>query len=121
MFTLITGGDVYTPEARGRLDVLINGDRIVRIDPRISFRGLQQTGLPTEVIDATGCIVTPGFIDPHEHLIGGSGEEGWSTQTPEISFHEIAASGITTVVGCLGVDTTTKTMPGLLAKARAFF
>jgi beta-aspartyl-dipeptidase (metallo-type) len=27
--------------------------------------------------------------------------------------------GITTVVGCLGVDTTMKTMPGLLAKAKA--
>jgi beta-aspartyl-dipeptidase (metallo-type) len=63
--------------------------------------------------------VTPGFIDPHEHLLGGSGEEGFATQTPEISVSEIICAGITTVVGCLGVDTTMKTLPGLLAKAKA--
>src|SRR5205085_1676470 len=66
-----------------------------------------------------GCIVAPGFIDPHEHLLGGSGEKGFSTQTPELSATEIIEAGITTVVGCLGVDTTMKTMPGLLAKAKA--
>src|SRR5439155_1120043 len=56
---------------------------------------------------------------PHEHLLGGSGEQGFSTQTPEIRLGEIVASGITSVVGCLGVDTTMKTMPGLLARAKA--
>jgi beta-aspartyl-dipeptidase (metallo-type) len=59
------------------------------------------------------------LIDPHEHLLGGSGEEGFSSQTPEIFLREIAIAGVTTVVGCLGVDTTTKTMPGLLARAKA--
>jgi beta-aspartyl-dipeptidase (metallo-type) len=62
--------------------------------------------------------VTPGLIDPHQHLLGGSGEAGFSTQTPEISVSEIVRAGITTVVGCLGVDTTMKTLPGLLAKAK---
>jgi beta-aspartyl-dipeptidase (metallo-type) len=57
------------------------------------------------VIDASGCVVTPGFIDPYQHLLGGSGEEGFSSQTPEISVSEIIAAGITTVVGCLGVET----------------
>jgi beta-aspartyl-dipeptidase (metallo-type) len=59
------------------------------------------------------------LIDPHEHLLGGSGEEGFSSQTPEIFLRELAVAGVTTVVGCLGVDTTTKTMPGLLARAKA--
>jgi beta-aspartyl-dipeptidase (metallo-type) len=70
------------------------------------------------VIDATGCVVTPGLIDPHEHLLGGSGEGGFSTQTPEITLSEIVGAGITTVVGCLGVDTTMKTLAGLLAKVK---
>jgi len=39
--------------------------------------------------------VTPGFIDPHEHLLGVSGEEGFATQTPEISVSEIICAGIT--------------------------
>jgi beta-aspartyl-dipeptidase (metallo-type) len=54
------------------------------------------------VIDATDCIVTPGFIDPHQHLLGGSGEKGFASQTPEIYPSEIVSAGITTVVGLLG-------------------
>ncbi|HEU0051786.1 MAG TPA: amidohydrolase family protein, partial [Longimicrobium sp.] len=76
-------------------------------------------GLETELIDAAGCLVVPGLIDPHIHLLGGSGESGFRTQTPEFFIGEIVRFGITTVVGTLGVDTTMKTMAGLLAKAKA--
>ena len=82
------------------------------------LRELPSCGVPVDRIDAAGCIVTPGLIDPHEHLIGGSGEHGFNSQTPEIFLNELIEGGITTVVGCLGVDTTTKTMPALLAKAK---
>jgi beta-aspartyl-dipeptidase (metallo-type) len=118
MFTLITGGEVYAPAPLGRQDVLIALDRIVRmgaVDPR----ALEATGLGLELIDAAGCLIIPGLVDPHEHLIGGSGEQGFATQTPEIAFHELVEGGITTVVGCLGVDTSTKGMPALVAKAKA--
>ena len=70
------------------------------------------------MIDASDCYGCPGFIDPHEHLLGGSGEEG-SRRRPEIHVSEIVCAGITTVVGTLGVDTTMKTMAGLLAKVKA--
>lgn len=118
MFTLIENGDVYGPEPLGRVSVLLNGGSILKIG-EVDTAALEKLDLPIEVIDASGCIVTPGFIDPHQHLLGGSGEEGFSSQTPEISVSEIIAAGITTVVGCLGVDTTMKTMPGLLARAKA--
>jgi beta-aspartyl-dipeptidase (metallo-type) len=75
-------------------------------------------GVEVAVIDATDCVVTPGIIDPHAHLLGGSGEDGLSTQTPEIVLSEIVPHGITTVVGVLGVDTTMKTMAGLLARVK---
>jgi beta-aspartyl-dipeptidase (metallo-type) len=117
MFTLITGGEIYDPSPRGRQDVLIAHDRIARIGT-VDARAIEATGLGLQVIDGTGCLVTPGLIDSHEHLIGGSGEQGFATQTPEIAFHELVEGGITTVVGCLGVDTSTKGMPALVAKAK---
>jgi beta-aspartyl-dipeptidase (metallo-type) len=75
--------------------------------------------LDPEVIDASGCIIVPGLIDGHIHLIGGSGEKGFASATPGISAQELLAAGTTTVVGLLGTDTTTKTLPSLLAKVKA--
>src|SRR5262245_41407708 len=111
MLTLIENGFVYAPEPRGVQSVLLAGDRIETIGD-VDRRALESAGLDIDVVDAGDCLVIPGLIDPHEHLLGGSGEEGFSSQTPEIFLSEIAIAGVTTVVGCLGVDTTTKTMPG---------
>jgi beta-aspartyl-dipeptidase (metallo-type) len=118
MFTVFTGGEVYDPAPCGRQDVLVALDRIVAVGA-VDRRALEATGLTVEVVDAHGCVVTPGVIDPHEHLIGGSGEKGFASQTPAIEVHELVRGGITTVVGCLGVDTSTKTMPALIARAKA--
>jgi beta-aspartyl-dipeptidase (metallo-type) len=117
MLTLIENGEIYAPAPLGHGDVLILNNRIAKIG-EVDRRALSSLGLELDVIDASGCVVTPGLIDPHQHLLGGSGERGFSTQTPEIFAHELALAGITTVIGCLGVDTTTKTMAGLLAKAK---
>jgi N-acyl-D-aspartate/D-glutamate deacylase len=61
---IITGGLVF--DGRGgegvRADVAITGDRVTAI----STAGLTP-GPDTEVIDAQGCWVTPGFIDIHTH------------------------------------------------------
>jgi beta-aspartyl-dipeptidase (metallo-type) len=118
MITLITGGDVYAPGPIGRQDVLAVGGQVASIGA-VDRRAIDNVGIPYDVVDATGCVVTPGLIDPHQHLIGGSGERGYHTQTPEIRIVELVSAGITTVVGCLGVDTTTKTMAALVARAKA--
>lgn len=117
MFTLIENGEVYAPEYLGRRSVLLANERIVKIDG-VSRKAVEALGVEVDVIDGTGCLVTPGFIDPHQHLLGGSGEKGFASQTPEIAASEIVTAGITTVVGCLGADTTMKTLPGLLAKVK---
>lgn len=118
MLTLIEHGEIYAPEKRGENSVLIAAGKILKIG-RVDRQALETLHVSIDVIDALDCVVVPGFIDPHEHLLGGSGEEGFATQTPEIYAGELVSAGITTVVGCLGVDTTMKTMAGLLAKAKA--
>lgn len=62
---LIRGGTVVDGTGRARYlgDVAIRGDRIVRIS-RLGLR----TSDAKRVIDATGKIVAPGFIDLHAHL-----------------------------------------------------
>src|SRR5215207_9740383 len=109
MLTLIINGELYCPEPRRNATIVICGPGIVHIG-EVNRQAMDQALLPYEVVDAAGCIVAPGIVDPHQHLLGGSGEEGFNSQTPEITAREIISAGITTVVGCLGTDTTTRTM-----------
>src|SRR4051812_46204860 len=118
MLTLITDGDVYAPEPLGRRDILLTDGKIAKVGG-IDRDAVERVGVECEIIDAKGCLVVPGLIDPHVHLLGGSGESGFSTQTPEFFIGELVRFGIPTGVGTLGVDTTMKTMAGLLAKAKA--
>jgi beta-aspartyl-dipeptidase (metallo-type) len=118
VLTLILDGEVYAPRHLGRADLLLVDGRIGRVGA-VDRPACEALDIGLEVIDASGCLVMPGLIDPHEHLLGGSGEDGFSTQTPELTLTEIVSGGITTVVGCLGVDTTMKTPAGLLGKVKA--
>jgi beta-aspartyl-dipeptidase (metallo-type) len=85
----------------------------------IEQSALDSLGFQTETLDATDAFVVPGFIDPHEHLVGGDGEGGFSARTPVIQLPEIICHGITTVVGCLGTDNVTFHTNTLLAHVRA--
>lgn len=121
MIKVVRDGFVYAPRALGKASVLLTDGKIGQvgdIDVRAVEAFGKAVGIEVEVVDAEGCVVTPGLIDPHVHLLGGSGEEGFGTQTPEFFVSEIVSAGITTVVGTLGVDTTMKTLPGLLAKVK---
>jgi beta-aspartyl-dipeptidase (metallo-type) len=118
MLKLIENGDVYAPAPLGRQSLLLLDGRIARIGA-IDRRQVESLGVECEVIDATRCIVCPGLIDPHQHILGGSGERGFRSMTPEIFAEELASAGVTTVVGCLGVDVTMKNMGGLVGKAKS--
>jgi beta-aspartyl-dipeptidase (metallo-type) len=112
---IIRGGKIFAPEPLGERDILIAGGRIVAVTEPKTVR-MDGTGAKT--IDASGKIVVPGFIDTHVHILGGGGEGGPATRAPEIGVEDIAGSGVTTVVGCLGTDGVTRHMESLLAKAR---
>ncbi|MDN5313438.1 MAG: hypothetical protein PWQ68_2412, partial [Thermoanaerobacteraceae bacterium] len=115
MFKILKGGRLFSPDDIGKKDVLIAGNFIANIAE--SINPAQDYG-EVEVIDLRGKYVVPGFIDQHVHIIGGGGEAGFASRTPEVMLSHVTLAGITTVVGCLGTDGTTRHMASLLAKAR---
>lgn len=116
MIKIIKNIRVYEPEYMGLCDVAIVGDKIAGVDKDLSFSGSSLFDI--EVIDGTGKLIFPGFIDSHVHILGGGGEGGFKTRTPEITLTDITRGGVTTVVGCLGTDGISRNMISLLAKAR---
>lgn len=61
----------------------------------------------------------PGLIDLHVHVTGGGGEQGFASRVPESRMEDIAASGVTTVLGLLGTDGITRSLENLYAKVSA--
>ena len=68
---IVAGGDVVTMNAAREVlvggSVVVDGDLIVAVGPTSQLR---QTYAHAEMIDASGCVVTPGMIDAHQHLTG---------------------------------------------------
>ena len=117
MVTIIRNAKVYQPEYAGVKDILILGDRIAAVGEhlRADFGG----SLEVQEINGEGMAAVPGFIDSHEHIMGGGGEGSFHTRTPEASLGDLIRNGITTVVGCIGTDGVGRDMTALLAKAHA--
>ncbi|MFK5980242.1 MAG: amidohydrolase family protein, partial [Rhizobiaceae bacterium] len=59
MTKVIKGGTVVTADRTYKADVKIDGTKIIEIGENLSG---------DETLDATGCYVMPGGIDPHTHL-----------------------------------------------------
>ena len=117
MVTLIRGAKVYQPENAGVKDILVLNGTIAAVGDRLKadFGGCVEI----EEINAEGMAAVPGFIDSHEHIMGGGGEGGFHTRTPEANLKDLIMNGITTVVGCIGTDSVGRDMAGLLSKAHA--
>jgi beta-aspartyl-dipeptidase (metallo-type) len=114
MVTLVRDGEIFAPDPLGKKDILILGSKIGAVcEPG----QIKVSGIPIDEMDASGKRIFPGFIDSHVHILGGGGEGGPSTRAPEITVEDIITSGVTTVIGCLGTDGTTRHMESLLAKA----
>jgi dihydroorotase len=82
---LLRGGRVIDP-ATGldeQRDVAVSGSKIAAIEPQIGVDRAQR------VIDATGCLVTPGLVDLHSHVYWGGTSLG-------VDADRLAARGGTT-------------------------
>lgn len=111
---LIKNATVYAPEPLGVKDIFLAGGKICAIRDSID----PGPDLPVEVVDGTGQLLLPGFIDSHVHILGGGGEGGYRSRTPELKLSDMIRAGTTTVVGCLGTDGVTRRMENLIAKAK---
>ncbi|HXP23355.1 MAG TPA: dihydropyrimidinase, partial [Candidatus Sulfotelmatobacter sp.] len=62
MGLLIRNGEIVTPGSRAHADIYAESDTITRIGKNL------EAPPGTEIIDAAGKLVFPGFIDPHVHI-----------------------------------------------------
>ncbi|MCH8537265.1 MAG: beta-aspartyl-peptidase [Alkalimonas sp.] len=113
---LFKGADVLAPEPLGKKDVLIAGGKILAIADQLDAGN---STFPITQVEASDYYVVPGFVDSLVHFIGGGGEGGFATRTPEMQLTDATLGGVTTAIGVLGTDATTRTLTNLLAKAHA--
>lgn len=111
---IIKNIEVYSPEPLGIKDILVVNGKISLIEDEIATFNEE-----IEVIDGSGKVLVPGFIDNHVHITGGGGEGSFKTRVPEITLSKLIEGGITTVVGLLGTDSTTRSVENLIAKCKA--
>ena len=111
---LIKNAGIYAPEYIGEKDVLLAGGKICRIGENLTV----PNSWDVEIIDGSGMLLLPGFIDSHVHVLGGGGEGGFANRTPEAALSGLTRYGITTVVGCLGTDGYGRDIDSLIAKIK---
>ena len=114
MLKLITNAHVFAPQDLGIQHLLIAGDRIAWMGADLNDLGILNAA---EVLDLEGQRLIPGLIDGHAHLTGGGGEAGFGSRVPPVPHEQFLSAGITTVVGVLGTDDTTRDTRSLVAQA----
>jgi dihydropyrimidinase len=95
--TLVRGGTVVTDTGRRRADLLCRDGRIAAVG-----EGLEAP-VGAEIVDAGGCFVMPGGVDPHTHMqlptMGTVVADDFLTGTAAA-----AAGGTTTILDFVGPD-----------------
>ncbi|MEE6262864.1 N-acetylglucosamine-6-phosphate deacetylase [Plantactinospora sonchi] len=109
----LTGGRVLWPDGRlARGELIVRGGRIEALLPA----GAALDG--AQIMDVTGCVVAPGFIDTHVH--GGRGANFMSADPTCLSriSEYLAAGGVTSCLAgtaTLDPQTTAAAIAGLAA------
>lgn len=113
---LLRNAELYDPAPQGRRDLLCGGGRVLAIAERLDSL---PAGIACEAHDLQGAIVIPGLVDAHVHVTGGGGEAGFASRVPPLRLTELSLAGVTTVVGLLGTDGSTRTVRELVARTYA--
>lgn len=95
-------------------DILISNGKILEIGENLNYNFND-----IKVIEGKGKTAIPSYIDQHVHVTGGGGEGGFTTRVPELKLTDCIKSGVTTLVGLLGTDATTRSVENLVAKTKA--
>ncbi|GAC1312158.1 MAG: dihydroorotase [Acidimicrobiales bacterium] len=86
---VIRGGLVVDASGSRRADVAVQRGVVTAVEPSIT------AGPGVQVLDASGCVVSPGFVDLHAHLREPGREEA---ETIETGARAAALGGYTAVV-----------------------
>jgi len=92
---VIRGGTVVDETGERRADVIISNGTVTAVG------GDLEAPSTATVLDAGGCLVTPGLVDLHTHLRQPGGEEA---ETVETAARAAARGGYTAVVGMPNTD-----------------
>ena len=94
---LITGGTVIDPTGERRADVRVVAGLVAEVSDQLVASDRDH------VIDAAGCVVSPGFVDLHAHLREPGREEA---ETIETGSRAAAKGGYTCIVAMPNTDPT---------------
>ena len=95
MQLILKNADIYLPQHFGVGDILIKDGKIKKIGKNISLK--------CKTLDCKNQIVTPMFVDGHEHLLGNHWDE-----------EGIINSGVGTIVACLANEENFKCVEKLI-------
>ena len=88
----LRGDDLRHPGMIANGAVAVVGDRIVAVDTTDVIRDRYTTA--GEIVDAADCVVLPGLVDPHTHLVfGRTREDEFEMRCLGKTYEEIAAAG----------------------------
>ncbi len=110
---LLTGARVITPDGRSEAaDVLIEGEIIAAVGPRLEAEGAR-------TVDLSGHVIAPGFIDVHVH--GGGGQSLITRDSAEIEAYAgwAVSHGVTSFLATVCTPTVDEALGCLAACAGA--
>lgn len=86
-----------TPEDVGCVQdaaVVIDGDRVAWVGPQAELSAVIEMPSRARRVDATGCVVLPGLVDPHTHVVfAGDRADEFHRRNAGATYAEIAAAG----------------------------